>query len=227
MLKDIAPDIAELYVVSPSYKDAKRFGAEVIFGPKTTAYDLKPEQSQTFELSLSNKYNDLSSQFTIFNNKIKDKIELVSYNDGTAAKYYTSENLDKVDIKGAELYLGYIFSENFDMALNATYLKTKDESNGNELAFTPDLSASLGTNYQITKELSSNLSLRYIGEQFTNSTNTAKAESYNLVDIGARYDINKNLQIYAGIDNIFNKEIEEELGTNVGRFFYTGIRAKF
>ena len=31
---------------------------------------------------------------TIFNNKIKDKIELVSYASG-AAKYYTSENLEK------------------------------------------------------------------------------------------------------------------------------------
>ncbi len=221
-----APDIAELYVVSPSYKDGKRFGAEVIYGPKTTAYDLKPEQSQTFELSLSNKYNDLSSQITIFNTIVKDKIELVSYGSGSA-KYYTSENLDEVDIKGLEGSLGYVFNDNFDVSLNATYLKTEDKSTGYELTYTPDISASLGANYQITKELSSNARLRYIGEQFTNSTNTTKADAYSLVDLGASYNVNKNLQIYAGIDNIFDEEIEEDLGTNVGRYFYTGIRATF
>lgn len=218
--------MAELYVVSPSYKDGKRFGADVIYGPKTTAYDLKPEQSQTFELSLSNKYNDLSSQLTIFNTIVKDKIELVSYGSGTT-KYYTSENLDEVDIKGLEGSLGYLFNDNFDISLNATYLKTEDKSTGNELMYTPDISASLGANYKITKEFSSNLSLRYIGEQFTNSTNTTKVDAYSLVDLGASYDINKNLQIYAGIDNIFDKEIEEELGTNVGRYFYTGLKFTF
>ncbi|WP_320036174.1 TonB-dependent receptor [Halarcobacter sp.] len=222
-----APDIAELYVVSPSYKDGKRFGAEVIYGPKTTAYDLKPEESQTFELSLSNKYNDLSSQLTLFNTTVKDKIELVSYNDGTAAKYYTSENLDEVVIKGIEASFSYIFNDSFDLSLDATYLKTKDKSTGNELMYTPNISASIGANYQITKEFSSNLNFRYIGKQFTNSTNTTKANNYNLVDLGARYNINKHLQFYAGIDNIFDKKIEEELGTNVGRYFYTGIRVSF
>ena len=79
------PDIAELYVVSMYYKGAKRYGSEVINTIKTESYDLKPEQSQTFELSLSNKYENLSSVFTIFNNKVKDKIDLVSYNDSSSS----------------------------------------------------------------------------------------------------------------------------------------------
>lgn len=221
-----SPDIAELYVVSPSYKDGKRFGSDVIYGPKTTAYDLKPEQSESFEVSLSNRFKSLSSEITIFNNKIEDKIELVSYGSG-ATKYYTSENLEKVDIKGAELALAYDVSDSLDFGLNVTYLKTEDESNNKELTYTPDISASFNTNYKVSQNLSTNLMLRYIGEQYTDTLNTTKADSYNLVDVGTSYKINKNIQIYGGIDNIFDKEISEELGTNVGTYFYIGLKATF
>ncbi|APW65769.1 hypothetical protein LPB137_07845 [Poseidonibacter parvus] len=222
------PDIAELYVNSMYYKGAKRYGAEVINTIKTEAYDLKPEQSQTFELSLSNKYKNLSSTFTIFNNKVKDKIDLVSYNDSNSStKYYTSENIDKVDIKGAEVSFDYSLNKNIDFGINATYLKTEDESTGKELTYTPDISVSFNTNYKITDAFNTNLMLRYIGKQFTNSTNTEEANAYTLVDLGAQYQINKNIEYYIGIDNIFNKEVDEEIGTNVGTYYFTGLRMTF
>ena len=221
-----APDIAELYVVSPSYKDGKRFGSDVIFGPKTSAYELKPEQSQTFEIALSNRMDKLFSEIVLFNTKIDDKIELVSYGSGNA-KYYTSENLDKVDIKGVELNLDYTLNDNADLNFNLTYLDTEDKSTNKELIFTPDLSASLGFNYKILSNVATNLSLRYIGEQYSNSQNTTKTDDYTLVDLGVNYDVNKTLTLYSGIDNIFDKKIEEELGTNVGAYYFAGARINF
>ena len=222
------PDIAELYVVSMYYKGAKRYGSEVINTIKTSSYDLKPEQSQTFELSLSNKYENLSSVFTIFNNKVKDKIDLVSYNDSSSStKYYTSENIDQVDIKGAEVSFDYDLNKDIDLGLNATYLKTEDESTGKELTYTPDISASFSVNYKITNDLNTNLMLRYIGEQYSNSTNTEQTNNYTLVDLGAQYQINKNIEYYLGVDNIFNKEVDEEIGTNVGSYYFTGLRITF
>ena len=222
------PDIAELYVVSMYYKGAKKYGSEVINTIKTESYDLKPEQSQTFELSLSNKYENLSSVFTIFNNKVKDKIDLVSYNDSSSStKYYTSENIDQVDIKGAEVSFDYDLNKDIDLGLNTTYLKTEDESTGKELTYTPDISASFSVNYKITNDLNTNLMLRYIGEQYSNSTNTEQTNNYTLVDLGAQYQINKNIEYYLGVDNIFNKEVDEEIGTNVGSYYFTGLRITF
>ena len=221
-----APDIAELYVVSPSYKDGKRFGSDVIYGPKTTAYDLKPEQSQTFEIALSNRLEKLFSEIVLFNTKIDDKIELVSYGAGNA-KYYTSENLDKVDIKGVELNLDYTLNHNADLNFNLTYLNTKDKSTNKELIFTPDLSASLGFNYKILSNVATNLSLRYLGEQYSDTQNSATTDDYTLVDVGVKYDVNKTLTLYTGIDNIFDTKIEEELGTNVGAYYFAGARIKF
>ena len=221
-----APDIAELYVVSPSYKDGKRFGSDVIYGPKTTAYDLKPEQSQTFEIALSNRLEKLFSEIVLFNTKIDDKIELVSYGAGNA-KYYTSENLDKVDIKGVELNLDYTLNDNANLNFNLTYLNTEDKSTNKELIFTPDLSASLGFNYKILSNVATNLSLRYLGEQYSDTQNSATTDDYTLVDVGVNYDVNKTLTLYTGIDNIFDKKIEEELGTNVGAYYFAGARIKF
>ena len=221
-----APDIAELYVVSPSYKDGKRFGSDVIFGPKTSAYELKPEQSQTFEIALSNRMDKLFSEIVLFNTKIDDKIELVSYGAGNA-KYYTSENLDKVDIKGVELNLDYTLNDNADLNFNLTYLNTKDKSTNKELIFTPDLSASLGFNYKILSNVATNLSLRYLGEQYSDTQNTATTDDYTLVDVGVKYDVNKTLTLYTGIDNIFDTKIEEELGTNVGAYYFAGARINF
>jgi outer membrane receptor for ferrienterochelin and colicins len=221
-----APDIAELYVLSPSYKDGKRFGSDVIYGPKTTTYDLKPEQSQTFEIALSNRLEKLFSEIVLFNTQIDNKIELLSYGTGNT-KYYTSENLDKVDIKGMELNLAYMMNDDIDLDFNLTYLNTEDKSINKELTFTPDLSASLGFSYQLLPNFASNLSLRYVGEQYTDSLNTTKADAYTLVDIGLNYDVNKTLEVYAGIDNLFDKELEEEIGINMGTYFYTGVRIKF
>ena len=221
-----APDIAELYVVSPSYKDGKRFGSDVIFGPKTSAYELKPEQSQTFEIALSNKMDKLFSEIVLFNTKIDDKIELVSYGSGNA-KYYTSENLDKVDIKGVELNLDYTLNDNADLNFNLTYLDTEDKSTNKELIFTPDLSASLGFNYKILSNVATNLSLRYLGEQYSDTQNTATTDDYTLVDVGVKYDVNKTLTLYTGVDNIFDTKIEEELGTNVGAYYFAGARINF
>ena len=221
-----APDIAELYVVSPSYKDGKRFGSDVIFGPKTSAYELKPEQSQTFEIALSNRMDKLFSEIVLFNTKIDDKIELVSYGAGNA-KYYTSENLDKVDIKGVELNLDYTLNDNADLNFNLTYLDTEDKSTNKELIFTPDLSASLGFNYKILSNVATNLSLRYLGEQYSDTQNTATTDDYTLVDVGVKYDVNKTLTLYTGIDNIFDTKIEEELGTNVGAYYFAGARINF
>ena len=220
------PDIAELYVVAPVYKDGKRFGSDVVYGPKTTAYDLKPEESQSFEIALSNNFNNLSSEIVAFHTNIKDKIELVSYGSG-AAKYYTSENLDKVEINGLELRLDYIFNDFLQSSFNLTYLDTEDKTLNKELTFTPDISASLGLDYKITNNLDSNLSLRYIGEQYTNNQNSEKTDAYTLVDLGLNYTINKTTSVYGGIDNIFNKKIEEELGINAGTSVFVGLRLNF
>ncbi len=222
-----SPDVAELYVVAPFFRDAMRFGSEVIFGPKTSRYDLKPETSETFELAISKTTNKLQGEFILFQNNIKDKITLVAKNNNTPAKYYTTENLDDVNIRGIETSLSYQANTAFDIAFHATFLDTEDKATGKELTFTPNVSLALGANYQISPKLSSSFIFRYLGEQFTDAQNLQEAGSYSTADLSLAYRINTRVELYGGINNLADTDIDEELGSTVGRFFYAGIRSQF
>lgn len=68
---------------------------------------------------------------------------------------------------------------------------------------------------------------RYIGEQYINSSNTEKTDDYTLVDLGLNYKLNKTTTLYSGIDNIFDKEVQEELGANVGTYYFAGLKLNF
>lgn len=54
-----------------------------------------------------------------------------------------------------------------------------------------------------------------------------KANSQTLVDLSLDYKINKNFTIYGGINNIFNEKVDDVLGSDVGTYYFTGLRAKF
>ncbi|MDK2083206.1 TonB-dependent receptor [Aliarcobacter butzleri] len=221
-----APDIAELFVVAPLYKDGKRYGSEVVNNFKISAYDLKPEKSDTFELALANNFENFNSEIVLFKTIIKDKIESVAYGTG-GSKYYTSENLDKVDINGVEVNLDYKFTETFDTQFNLTYLDTEDKNTNKELTYTPSLSASLNLNYKLLDDLTSNISLRYIGKQYEDQANDNKLDDYTLVDLGLNYNINKITSIYGGVDNIFDKKVDERVNINVGTYYFAGVKVSF
>ena len=221
------PDVAELFVVAPFFKDARRFGADVIFGPKQSTYDLKPETSQTMEVAVSHRSNAFQGELVLFNSQIEDKIELVAKNNGQPNKYYTSENVDEVEVNGAELSLAYTVNKDLDFGFNATMLKTENKKNGKELTFTPKLSASLSTNYALTEDLSSSFILRHIGEQYSDTQNTQTLKAYNIADVAVNYGLNKSMELYAGVNNIGDEEIDTLLGGTVGRYYFTGIRANF
>ncbi|WP_323592062.1 TonB-dependent receptor plug domain-containing protein [Aliarcobacter butzleri] len=221
-----APDIAELFVVAPLYKDGKRYGSEVVNNFKTSTYDLKAEKSDTFELALANNFENFNSEIVLFKTIIKDKIESVAYGTG-GTKYYTSENLDKVDINGVEVNLDYEFSESFDTQFNLTYLDTEDKNTNKELTYTPNLSASLNLNYKLLDDLTSNIALRYIGKQYEDQANDNKLDDYTLVDLGLNYNINKITSIYGGVDNIFDKKVDERVNINVGTYYFAGVKVNF
>lgn len=221
-----APDIAELFVVAPLYKDGKRYGSEVVNNFKASAYDLKPEKSDTFELALANNFENFNSEIVLFKTMVKDKIESVAYGTG-GTKYYTSENLDKVNINGVEVNLDYKFTETFDTQFNLTYLDTEDKNTNKELTYTPSLSASLNLNYKLLDDLTSNIALRYIGKQYEDQANDNKLDDYTLVDLGLNYNINKITSIYGGVDNIFDKKVDERVNINVGTYYFAGVKVNF
>lgn len=212
------PDIAELFIMSPYINGMPLRGAEL------ENYNLKPEKSETFEIAISNNYEKLYSELALFRTNTKNKINLKEKNS-----YRTYENLDKAIVNGAELSLGYAFTNSLDLDLNIIYLKTKDKTINDDLSYTPKLSSTLSLNYQILDNLKTSFIYRYIGKQYEYDShgNKKSLKAYSLFDTNISYDINKTFTLYGGVDNIFNQKVDESLGYNVGTYYFAGLRTKF
>jgi outer membrane receptor for ferrienterochelin and colicins len=55
----------------------------------------------------------------------------------------------------------------------------------------------------------------------------SKTDAYNLVDLTFGYKLDKMLEIYGGVNNLGNNGVEDVLGSNVGRYYFAGIRGSF
>jgi outer membrane receptor for ferrienterochelin and colicins len=82
-----------------------------------------------------------------------------------------------------------------------------------------------------------NLGARYIGNQyFQNTYNRGtpaqttvddKTGGFMTYDMGINYAYDQNITLYAGINNILDKKIDDVLGSGSGRYYFTGMRVNF
>ncbi|MDD2449800.1 MAG: TonB-dependent receptor [Sulfurimonas sp.] len=222
-----AADIRELYVNMNTPNGPQR-GAEVL------GYNLKPESTDAYEIGLGGRDKKFSYDLVIFYNKITNKIQQIRNKSGI----YTYENVSDANTKGLELSFSYLLLENLNSQFAYNELKTEDEKTKKDLEFNPDRTFMLSFDYQATKDLNLGLIGRYIGEQhYTKVINegspsqmsipNSKTDAYNLVDITFGYKIDKRLELYGGVNNLGDSGVEDELGSNVGRYYFAGIRGSF
>lgn len=215
-----APDLRELYIDKQTPNGPNK--GSIVMG-----YNLKPEFSNTYEIGLGGRTSDFSYDVALFLNKIDDRISEKKINN-----INTFVNIDKARTQGLELNLSYDILSNLSANVNYTYLDTEDRKTKKDLEFNPEHIASLGLSYQPIRDININPSIRYIGKQHYTETVSGvdvdkKANSQTLVDLSLDYKINKNFTIYGGINNIFNEKVDDVLGSDVGTYYFTGLRAKF
>lgn len=216
--------------------------------------DLKPENSTNYEGSIYYQNDIAFMSATLFHTKFKDKIDRKtvckqgSYrNPATwecvynATKYYTVlefQNVGKSDIDGVELSINYQLTD--DLNLNTSYTFTKSEQKsgaekGEPLNDVPTHLFRFGANYDITKTINLWTQFLYNGKvkkhDYTSWIRETKG-SYTMFDLGINYGVSKNLNLNAGIYNILNKKLDEELfNRNItiidGRKFQIGFNINF
>lgn len=227
-----APDLRELYMYKQTAGGTTRGALTADAALGKGEYELKPEATDSFELGVGGKYGKLSYDAAFFYNKIKNMIAEV--NKGT---YYTFENLDSAKTYGLEISADYRLSDEFGVKFGWNELKSRDDDNNRELEFNPDRTVSLKFEYSPLKTLSTSVGAKYVGKQFFRETIArgtpqerivdAKTDGYATVDLGASYDYSKNLNFYVGINNIFDKKIDDVLGSSSGIYFFSGLKARF
>ncbi len=214
------PDIREMYINKQTPNGLQQ-GAHII------GYDLKPEFTNTYEIGLSGRNENFSYDVAIFLNDIEDRISQVQ-KTGLTGSYYTFENISEAQTKGLELSLNYKILDNLSTSFNFTQLRTEDKSTNKDLEFNPDRTATLSLSYQPIEALYISPSIKYIGEQkYTENSKEKSSNSFTLVDLNLDYKINKNLSIYGGINNIFDEKVDDILGSNVGVYYFTGLKLSF
>lgn len=228
-----APDIRELYIFKNTPAGANR-GADVVDATvgKTTAYDLKPESTLTYELGLGGSFEKGRYDMALFYNDVEDMISEV--NKGA---YYTFENIPNAETYGLEFSLGYDLVKDIELGFNWMELRTKNDSTGKDLEFNPERTLSTSVTYQASDKLDTSLIVKHTGEQYylktlnkgtpTETTVDATTNSFTTVDWKINYDYSKSMSIYGGINNLFDKDVDDVLGSSSGRYFFTGINVKF
>ncbi len=225
------PDIRELYIYKNTATGVQR-GAEVIDASvgKTSAYDLKPEFTNSYELGASGKVGVGKYDFTLFYNDIEDMISEVN-----TGNYYTFINVPKAKTYGMEASWAQPLLSHLDVSLFWSELRTKNKESGKDLEFTPERMLGAKLDYALSKALSSYVGVNYVGEQYylktlnrgtpSQSLVDATADGYVSVNWGVNYALNKTVTLYGGINNLTNEGVDDVLGSSSGRYFFVGAKA--
>lgn len=225
-----SPTMQELFIATST--------GEMQFGNP----DLKPEESDNFELGFRWDDGALAADIAVFYTIADNYIESLKVNDtnpftGRPDLFYTFQNIAQATTYGSDLSLAYLIDGTYEPYVNLTYLVREYEIEGKS-------SKNNGT-----PRWSGNAGLRYYGSTFNvdgyakfadNSKNDNIADSsyigaYNLAGfvtwnlaVSAHFGSNDQFTAYAALENIFDKKyMTNELIHDAGRSFSLGVRGKF
>lgn len=226
-----APDDRVLYVDQTNPQGVPMLGAEVIAAArgKTTAHALKPETSETWEVGLAGGNTQRQYGLSLFRSDIEERIEQVR--EGSAPlTYNTFRNISAARIRGIEAEGSWRIRHNLRARIGLTRLRTENLDTGARLLATPHTLANLSVDYTPTQNWMLQAIVRHTGSQdYSGTTATERADAYTLVNLKASYlpPSSPGLEIYGGINNIFDEKIDTALGSDPGPYLYAGIRYRF
>ncbi len=207
--------------------------------------DLTPEKSVTEEIGIL--YDDgegFNAGLTVFNNDFKDKITrvacpLTQCTDGPnqfGSNPTTYMNVDKANSRGVEASLKLPLSRDWSLTSSYTYTKSEQKSGqykGQPLNQLPKHLFTTTVNWQASDALQAWARVNYRGKESQPitgpSSSTVVAPSYTFMDLGGSYQVNKTVAVYAGIYNLFDKQVAyDDYGyVEDGRRYWLGVGVKF
>lgn len=199
-----SPTIFQLY---------SSFGDPNLLPDKSLSYDFGVEQA-IFD-------NKVFLGITYFHNKFENMVEF----DSVTNKY---KNIGRAKAFGWETEFSFNPAEKLKLGMNYTYTATEDEETGKELNRRPRNQASLNINWEFIPKVNLNLGLAYKGHNWNNAANTQKVKPYAKIDLGFTYELSKDFNLFARIENLLDRQYEDVRGFNgLDRSLFAGIKATF
>ena len=185
--------------------------------------DLSPDKSRGYDLGFERKaFNDnLNFTARYFYNNFKNMVEF----DMSDWKY---KNIGRAKTSGYEIESTLKLFEDITLGANYTYLRAKNKDTGKRLARRPKHSANLSVDWAFIPKWNANITANYVGSRFNDTSNNNKLKDFITMDLSVGYDIKDNLECFARIVNLFDRDYQFVRGYNTeARSFYAGVRGSF
>lgn len=184
---------------------------------KYTLNNLKSEKYDNFEIGLSDYFGFTSVNTSVFYTLTTDEIATIM--QGMPPSVINNYNIGKTERFGFELKTEQTFDK-LTLSQGYSYIHAKIKNgkdnnkdiSGNYVAKVPEHKLNVSINYAITDKLSVDGDIVYISDVYLNNQNQGgKANSHTVTNIRTKYDFGNGLDIYAGINNLFNKKYYEDI----------------
>ncbi len=179
--------------------------------------NLKPEQANNREIGLRYASKGQHVDLVYFDNRIHD---LVIY----PGPLYIAQNIDRAQIDGQELsYAGEFGSTH--LKANATFQNPRDSLSGQVLMRRAKEYANVMVSHDWGAwQMSAEARYSGVREDYDLDGNPVTLPSYQLLNLTARYRIDKNFEVSARLDNLFDRDYSDAYGYNpLGRTLFVGL----
>jgi len=199
-----------------------------LYDPDRGDPDLKTEKSDNYELGIEQElpWNSRAT-LTGFLIDVEDYIEYIETVSDTFV------NFNKYQFKGIELTAENRYLKNLLLRASYSYVHTKDKSPNterDELQYRPKHTVTFEGRYSFDFGLSAYMNVMYVADQVFYSREAPvekkKLDDYTLVNLKLdQLLLKKRLNLYFGVDNLFDADYEESYGfPQAGMFIYGGLR---
>ena len=182
--------------------------------------DLKAETSINKEIGIEYKHEGYQAGLTWFRNDYRNKIEAGYTSTGTSTTgnvdIYKWHNVSKAVVEGLEGTVNIPVTDDISWNNNLTYmLQSKNKETGDRLSIIPEYTLNSTLAWQATQDLSLQSTFTWYGRQTPKKYNyqgkavtdsgRAEVSPYSVLGMSGTYDVNKNVSVTLGIDNLFDK----------------------
>ncbi|MCR1227494.1 catecholate siderophore receptor CirA [Klebsiella quasipneumoniae] len=215
--------------------------------------DLKPETSESFELGLYYRgeegwLENVEGSITTFQNNVDDMIDVLRTCSASEAPGYPNFvgwktvngkrvpifryfNVNKARIKGVETEVKIPFGDEWKLTVNYTYNDGRDLSNGGDkpLQTLPFHTANGTLDWKPLDDWSFYVTANYTGQQRAVSATGKTPGGYTLFDVGAAWQVTKNVKLRSGVQNVGDKDLSRDdySYTEEGRRYFMAVDYRF
>ena len=138
---------------------------------------------------------------------------------------YVNQNVSKAKANGIESFVEVRPMTDLTWRGSYTYQQTQNLDTGTQLLRRPRDKASFDTDYRFLEKAHFHVNLLMVGKKSDYASTVA---GYAMLNFAGSYDVHKNVQLFARIDNVLNKQYEEVYGYGTsGVAGYGGVKVNY